>query len=309
MISGGHPLKGVLMMKIYHSALTKEASIRYRQLKPDEKLHALVSYGRRDKNSAYFLARNRNILNGLIMDSGTWTKNNSPTKIDHPITLEGYRAYVGNFEPQLDFYVNFDADFTKNGFKRNFSNQLYLERAGLKPVPVVHDCYGNEINRYIARGHKLIAIGSGELKHASLDDLRMIVEKPYLARVKVHFLGITDFEKLAYIPVYSCDASTWGHQSARGRVFYWNPAKPGYKKIDKISFYDVVPARLLRNPIDGYRYKREFAAYIGQELGFSIDDLRGKEGLANREVANLHFYAQLEKIINQKHKEQGFTFD
>jgi hypothetical protein len=243
------------------------------------------------------------------MDSGTFAKHNNPSKYEDTITFDGYVPYVKNFRSKLDFYFNFDEDYDGSGFETNYLNQLRMEREGLNPVPVVHDCYSDEIQRYIDDGHKLIAIGSGELKHASLDDLRMIVEKPYRAGVKVHFLGITDFEKLAYIPVYSCDASTYGHQSARGRVFYWNPAKPGYKKIDKISFYDVVPTRLLRNPIDDYRYKREFAAYIGEELGFSIDDLRGKEGLANREVANLHFYAQLEKIINQKHKEQGFKFD
>ena len=296
-------------MKIYHSSLTKDAAIRYRKLKPDEKLHALISYGRRDKHSAYFLVKNREILNGLILDSGTWTLNNNPTELKDVITLEGYRAYVNNFEPNLDFYFNFDEDFSKNGFKRNFGNQLNLERSGLSPIPVVHDCYSNEISRYMARGHKLIAIGSGELKFASLDDLRMIVQGPYRAGVKVHFLGTTSFEKLAYIPVYSCDASTWGHQSARGNVFYWNPLKRGYKKIEKITFYDILPTRLRKNPIDNYRYKREFAAYIGEELGFTIDDLRGKEGLANREVANLHFFAQLEKIINQKHDEQGFEFD
>jgi hypothetical protein len=296
-------------MKIYHSALTRDAAIRYRSLKPDEKLHALVSYGRRDKHSAYFLVRNREILDGLIMDSGTWTLNNNPVELKNIITLEGYQGYAKNFESKLDFYFNFDDDFRQGGFERNFSNQLFLERSSLSPIPVVHDCYSDEIRRYIDRGHKLIAIGSGELKHASLDDLRMIVEVPYRAGVMVHFLGVTHFEKLAYIPVSSCDASTWGHQSARGTVFYWNPYKRGYKKIDKICFYDILPARLRKIPIDSYPYKNEFATYIKKELGFTIDDLRGKEGLANREVANLHFYAQLEKIIDQKHEKQGFKFD
>jgi hypothetical protein len=184
-----------------------------------------------------------------------------------------------------------------------------MERAGLKPVPVVHDCYSDEIQKYIDMGYKLIAIGSRELKYGSLEDLRMIVEKPYRAGVKVHFLGCTRFEKLAYIPVYSCDASTWSHSSARGNVWWWNPLKGGYKKIEKVSVEELQPKRMIKNPIDQYKYKKEFGAYLKGELGFRIHDLQGKGGIANREIANLFFYAQLEKVINEKHKEQGFKFD
>ena len=295
-------------MIIYHSSLSKEAAIRYKQVKPTEKLHALVSYGRQDNDARNFLVTDPNLLDGLIMDSGTWTLNQNYAKNKDKITLKGYAAYTKNFEDKLDFYFNFDEDFTRDGFETNYSNQLKLERESLQPIPVVHDCYSDEIQQYIDRGHKLIAIGSGELKHASLDDLRMIVEKPYRAGVKVHFLGCTSFEKLAYIPVYSCDASTWGHVSARGFVFYWNPLKIGYKKIDEISFYGKPPKRLIKTTIDDYPFKKQFVAYLRSELNFSIDDLRGKENRANRDVANLHFFAQLEKIINQKHKEQGFKF-
>jgi hypothetical protein len=249
-------------MKIYHSALTKDAAIRYKALKPTEKLRVLASYGRRDPHSAYFLVENRGILDNLIMDSGTFTKHNNPTEYEDTITLDGYILYLKNFGPKLDFYFNFDEDYDGSGFETNYLNQLRMEKQGLRPVPVVHDCYSDEIERYIDGGHKLIAIGSGELKHASLDDLRMICEKPYRAGVKIHFLGITSFEKLAYIPVYSCDASTWGHQSARGNVFYWNPLKRGYKKIDPICFYDILPERLRETPIDDYAFKSDFAAYI-----------------------------------------------
>ena len=295
-------------MIIYHSALSKEAAIRYKQVKPSEKLHALVSYGRQDNDARNFLVTDPNLLDGLIMDSGTWTLNQNYAKNKDKITLKGYAAYTKNFEDKLDFYFNFDEDFTKDGFETNYSNQLKLERESLQPIPVVHDCYSDEIQQYIDRGHKLIAIGSGELKHASLDDLRMIVEKPYRAGVKVHFLGCTSFEKLAYIPVYSCDASTWGHLSTRGIVLFWNSLKIGYNKIDEASFYGIRPRRLTKNPIDNHPFKKQFATYLRNELNFSINDLRGKEGTANRVIANLHFFAQLEKEINKIHKEQGFKF-
>ena len=49
-------------------------------------------------------------------------------------------------------------------------------------MPVVHDCYSDEIKTYIDRGHKQIAIGSGELKFAGLDELRHIVHPLYRRR-------------------------------------------------------------------------------------------------------------------------------
>jgi hypothetical protein len=176
-------------------------------------------------------------------------------------------------------------------------------------VPVVHDCYSDEIQRYIDAGHKLIAIGSGELKHASLEDLQMICERFRRARVKIHFLGITEFDKLAYIPVYSCDASTWGHSSSSGRVHFWNPAKRGRRKIETIRFTFQPEERFIKDYIDNHPSKSVIADYLKTELGFTLNDLKGTEGYNNRVVANLHFYAQLEKIIDQKHKEQGFKFD
>jgi hypothetical protein len=297
-------------MKIYHSSLTKEAAVRYKALKPNEKLHVLVSYGRRDSHSKYFLGDHGAIVDGRILDSGTWTLNNSRTKCEGTITLDGYISFLDRFESKLDFYFNFDEDFAGTGFETNYLNQLRMQGQGLSPVPVVHNCYSDEIQRYIDAGHKLIAIGSGELKHASLGDLQMICDKPYRAGVKIHFLGITRFEKLAYIPVYSCDASTWGHSSTRGLVWYWNPLKSGHNKIDKISVDEkLMPQRLVKVPLETYPFKGEFEKYLKTELGFSPKDLMGRKGSANREVANLHFYAQLEKIIDQKHKEQGFKFD
>jgi hypothetical protein len=296
-------------MKIYHSSLSKDAAIRYKALKPNEKLHALLSYGRRDNSSAYFMVENRGILDGLILDSGTFTKHNNPSLYADTITLEGYIAYLENFHSKLDFYFNFDEDFDASGFGTNYTNQLKIQRKGFKPVPVVHDCYSDEIQRYIDAGHKLIAIGSGELKHAGLDELQMICEKPYRAGVKIHFLGITNFDKLAYIPVYSCDATTWNHTSTVGKVHFWNPAKRGRRKTEIIRFTFQPEERFIKDYVDNHSSKWVLAEYLQTELGLSLNDLKGTEGYNNRVVANLHFFAQLEKIIDQKHMKQGFKFD
>ena len=154
-------------MIIYHSSLSKTAAINYKNIKPNEKLHALVSYGRRNNDARYFLVTNPDLVDGLIMDSGTWTLNNNPTKNRSKINLKGYEAYVKNFEDKLDFYFNFDEDFTKDGFETNYSNQLKMESAGLNPIPIVHDCYREEMQQYIDTPFVLTAGGSTLHRHKS----------------------------------------------------------------------------------------------------------------------------------------------
>ena len=196
-------------MKIFHADLTTNAVLKYKQLHPGKPLRALISYGKRDIHHSNLMLGYRDHIDGLIMDSGTFTLNQNPRKYRSSINFEGYKSYLKQFSNKVDFYFNYDEDFSKNGFTKNFNFQIDLEAAGFSPIPVVHDCYGPEIQIYIDRGHKLVAIGSGELERAGLDELRHIVDLLYRNGVKVHFLGCTRYEKLAYLPVYSADSTTW----------------------------------------------------------------------------------------------------
>ena len=296
-------------MKIYHSGTTTKAGIKYKQLHPDRPLHALISYGRRDVHHRNLMLGHRHILDGLIMDSGTFTLNQNRRKYKNSITFKGYRFYLNLFAKKVDFYFNFDEDFSKSGFTTNFGYQLDLETAGFRPVPVIHDCYSDEIKTYIDRGHKLVAIGSGELKFAGLDDLRHIVDELYRNGVKVHFLGCTRYEKLAYLPVYSADSTTWNWTGASGRIFYWNPNRIGYNKLDKIVVDDKPPKRLTKYHIRDYMFRNQLEDYLYRELGLSIGDLLGRNKHLNRALVNIHYFVLLEELINRKHKEQGFLLE
>ncbi len=296
-------------MKIYHSGMTTEAVIKYKQLHPDRPLRALISYGRRDIHHSNLMLKYREIIDGLITDSGTYTLNQNRRKYQSIITFKGYRSYLNLFAEKVDFYFTFDSDFSKTGFTTNFGYQVDLEKAGFRPVPVIHDCYGPEIKTYIDRGHKLVAIGSGELKHAGLDDLRHIVDELYRSGVKVHFLGCTRYEKLANLPVYSADSTTWNWTGASGRIFYWNPNRIGHNKLDKIVLDDKPPKRLTKYHIRDYMFRNQLEDYLYQELGLSIDDLLGEDRHLNRALVNIHYFVLLEELINRNHKEQGFLLE
>jgi len=294
------------IMKIYHSELTPKLVLKYKRLHPEKPLRALISYGRRDIHHRDLMLKYRDNIDGLIMDSGTFTLNHKLKMNQNCITFQRYKSYLKLFADKVDFYFNFDSDFAKTGFTTNFGYQIDLEKAGFKPVPVIHDCYGPEIKTYIDRGHETVAIGSGELKYAGLDDLRHIVDQLYRAGVKVHFLGCTNYEKLAYLPVYFADSTTWNWTGASGRIFYWNPNRIGHNKLDKIVLDDRPPKRLTQYHIRDYTFRNQLENYLYEELGISIDDLLGENRHRNRALVNIHYFVLLEEWINRKHKEQGF---
>jgi hypothetical protein len=295
-------------MKIYHSQLTTEAVLNYKPLQPEKPIRALISYGCRDSNQSNLLFNYRDKIDGLIMDSGTFTLNQNIKKYRNIITFPGYKKHLGLFADRLDFYFNFDEDFSTNGFEKNFVYQLDLERHGFRPVPVIHDCYGSEIQTYIDRRYKMVAIGSGELKHASQHELFRIVNDLYQKGIKVHFLGCTEYKKLAYIPVYSADSTTWNYTGSSGRIFYWNPNRIGHNKLDKIVLDDKPPKRLTKHHIRDYPFRKQLEDYLAHELGLSLNDLLGKNRRFNRSLVNIHYFVQLEEVINRKHQELGIKF-
>ena len=293
---------------IYLVGVSSKALLAYHKRYPSERPNLLLSYARRSKDCGKLIFNYRSLIGGLISDSGTYTLNSNPGDFADIITLQGYQSYLQQLGRHFDFYFNFDQDFSRNGFDVNMANQLQLERAGLHPVPVVHDCYSNEIQYYINRGYDLVSIGSGELRDADVHELYRIVDKLYSQGIKVHFLGCTDYQKLAYVPIYSADSATWNQAASRGHLLYWNPLMPGIDKKDKICFVYDLPRKYMINHIDRHPHQREIEAYLNQELGYSISELKGTAGSINRAVANIHYYVQLEKRIAAKHRELGFSF-
>ena len=296
-------------MKIFHSDLTTDVVFGYKQLHPDKPLRALISYGRRDRHHSDLMLRFHCLLDDLIMDSGTFTLNNNPRKYRGKITFGGYKSYLNLFAHKVDFYFNFDEDFSTGGFIKNFSNQVDLEMAGFCPIPVIHNCYGSEISTYLNRGHKLVSIGSGELAYSGVDVLNCIVEPLYQEGVWVHFLGCTEYEKLASIPVYSADSTTWNRGGSSGRIFWWNPERYGDDKKDVIALDDKVPQQNIKYHIRNYPFRRQLEDYLCSELGMCIEDLLGKKRFLNRALVNIHYFVLLEELINQEHKKLGFSFD
>jgi hypothetical protein len=273
---------------------------------PNEKLNVLLSFGRRQDKHAFYVTH-RDKFNSVVLDSGTYSLNsaerNPPT-----MTLDKYKNYARFVRRHLDFMFNFDTDFSETGHYKNainLHNQNYLERAGLDPVPVIHDIYGREISDYIAKNrYPILAIGSSLL--GDKVNLSHAIYGIHAAGIKVHLFGTTSYSLLASNPVSSCDSSTWHQNSGRGCIPYWNPLKKKGSKTELIQFekYDYYLPRI---SFENYEFRYELKRYLDETFGFSPSDLiGGGQYEINREIVNIHYFVKLQERINQRHQNSGF---
>jgi hypothetical protein len=294
-------------MRIYLSGLSLPILLRYRRIIPEEKLNVLLSFGRPTPDNYAFYVTHRKELHSLILDSGTWTLNYSATQNKMIITLEGYKGYALAQQRYVDFLFNYDSDFTEAGFATNLANQRYLERAGLDPVPVVHDISGPEIDYYLDRGYPVIALGSSQI--SSDKTVLSIAVNKLLSHgpVDIHLFGNAKYEFLAEFPIFSCDISTWSRAAGHGQILYWNQENPGPNKRDKIQL-EAATWRFKKQGIPWAQYpcRRQLEEYLEDTLGITYHDLTGVDGLFYRQLVNTHYFVTLQHEVNREHRRQGF---
>ena len=291
--------------KIYQAALFVKVLLMHNERFPHMKPNVLKSFGVLDREMSDLVDKHRDKIGSLILDSGTWTLNMSvPLAKKKRITLENYKNYVEEFGSEVDFYFNFDEDFTEQGFERNLYCQSILEAKGLKPVPVIHDIYSDEeIDYYIEEHIKhnkypLIALGSAQIK--SVDQLTHVIRRFNGTGIDLHLFGHTKFDLIANFPLASCDSAAWARTAAYGYIHYWNPQKEGENKRDAIYMEEYLnPDKKVKVTWSNYEYRGELEKYLKETLGITEDDLLGWEGTKYKMLTNLHYYMTLEEEVNK----------
>jgi hypothetical protein len=294
-------------MKLYHASLSLEVVRWYINKFPETRLNVLRSFGLLDRDSYHFCCTNwRDTINGLILDSGTWTLNNTHDEtLKKRLTVENYKNYLSKVGQYFDFYFNFDEDFSDKGYETNLANLKRLEKAGYQPVPVIHDIYGNEIDYYIKEGYRRVALGSSQIK--SIKSLEDAMKNLVKAAIKVHLFGNTSFTFLTSFPIDSCDSTAWANKGSYGSINYWNPERKGLYKNDTIYLEEYLGTDTRKKyTLTTYPFKRDLEAYLDRELGITFHDLLGNDGAHIKRIVNLHYYVKLEKIINEIHRKKGF---
>jgi hypothetical protein len=300
-------------MKIFQSSFTARVLQQIHERLPEKQPNVLLSYGIRKNDDLLIMQRMRNYVSSLILDSGTFSLHTSDGTSEEEITFQGYSNYLDLCHDKYNFYFNFDRNFTTAGFEENQCYLKQLEAKGFNPIPVVHDYYRDEIDIYIEEGYQLVALGSvmepGTVKFLrKKTDIDHAVERLIKHNIKIHVFAAASYNQLFDIPVYSSDASSWAQHAANGRILYWNEENDSDDKTDFIRFFDRPGLKEDGNYFfNEYPHRRVFEEHL-DSLGITYEDLIGKDMHLFRQVVNAAYYIQLEEIITQKHKEQGFPF-
>lgn len=292
-------------MRIYISSVSLRVCLKLNQLFPDKPLHMLRSFGglSNDDPALRELFKRKQITS-LTLDSGAWTANKAKTQ-GITITIDSYEAFLHLFKNEYDYYINLDPDFSGKGFGINYENQRHLEEAGFKPVPVIHDYYGSEVEYYADQGYPLIALGS--FPNRNLKVIEYAVNKLSKYPCKIHLFGKSNYSDIAHLPLWSCDSSNWAQNNLFGYILYWNNHNVRENKTDSIYFRDFLTRNYKRKYyFHGYPFRNDLETHIYETLAITYDDLMGKESHFYRQVVNAAYYLQLEEIITKIHLKQGF---
>jgi hypothetical protein len=297
-------------MKIYLASLNLYALEKCVELlrKKKTKPNVLRSFGIVDAESSAFIKDHRDSIGSLALDSGTWTLNNAKYRPPH-LTFENYMDYVKEVKSELDFYVNFDSNFTDEGYVTNIQNLKEMEERELEPVPVVHDIWAEEIDLYIDEGYRRIALGSSQIR--DLETMEYVINKFQGTGIKIHLFGKSGFDFMANFPIDSCDTADWAHAGSFGHILYWNPRRSEINKGDQIYTEERTQKPGEKKvTFSNYEFREDLDKYLYNTFGYVYEkDILGPEGSYVKMVINAFYYLQLEDEINKIHKRKGFKTD
>jgi hypothetical protein len=281
-------------MKIYLSSLPLNLIEEYKKIKPESELNVFISYAYRNKEFKSILGDKRHLINSIVLDSGTFTKNMAKnTKLTSKITFEGFKVFASRFGHHFDFIFNYDDDFDDDGVYENVKRLNELREVGVNAVPVVHDYLNehNEIERYLKDGHPIIALGYS--KNRNRKNLKKATKTINDHGVDVHILGMSTLQGLKECQPEYCDSSNWVQSVRYGYMYFLDN---NLKEI-KIRFKDYTETNGGFPLLEEHPLKSEILQYVKDELGFKYTDLYGSSKNFVRSLINIHHFVKTQELL------------
>jgi hypothetical protein len=296
-------------VRLYQASLNLRVLKRYHEIFK-EPLNVLVSLAYNQADRGGFMVNQRHMIASLIADSGAW----SVAKGTVGMSIEAVIYHLKLFGDQYDFYFNFDTDFSDDGFANNIANQIRMEREELRPVPVVHNFFDEEIDYYVKSGkYDRVALGSSQ--STNFRDIAYAVDRIKTwgnPDIRVHWFGGSKFEWLCQLPIASCDTSSWAAAGAYGYISFWNEHEPSFNKGHRIHMGGLIRSvheREERYEWLTYPWRRELEEYVWNTFGLTYEDLMGCDDKFNMQIVNTRFFAQLERRINEERVRRGVPLE
>ena len=203
-------------------------------------IHRLWSYWWLIKSNGKMKTKENNAVN-LFLDSGAFSAATQGAEIN----LQEYIDFIKEHEDVITVYANLDVIGDPAA---TWKNQLRMEKAGLKPMPVYH--HGEDVSwlsKYLERGYEYIALG-GMVKTPNLPAWLDYIWKDYLTDkegmplLKVHGFGMTSLSLMLRYPWFSVDSTSWVVTGRLGSIYIpqWKNGKWVY---DENSWMIAVSSR------------------------------------------------------------------
>jgi len=272
-----------------------------------EPFNVLLSFAYAGSDFEKIFTKCRHMIDSIILDSGAWSVAQGTANL----SLKGFIAYVNTNGRLFDRHFNFDTDFSDTGFDNNIVHQIKMERAGLRPVPVVHNLFDREIDYYVQSGkYDWIALGSRQT--TNYDDLKYAVYRIKKGNpdIRIHWFGGSRYEWLCRLPIASCDTTSWAATGQYRNIMYWNPKDPEFNKGHSIHTSGVIKEiEAGEYEYVNYPWKKELDAYLQESFGLTFQDLCGYDAYYNMQLVNTRFFVEQERRINEERVRRGIPLE
>ncbi|MCK5679309.1 hypothetical protein KAI46_00685 [bacterium] len=296
-------------MKIYLADVPIRTIFLYISKKPEALLNLLVAFGS-DALEDFLNYQHLNIakfFSSVFLDSGTYSLN-SGKKDPHRnrwITVENFIDFIKRFGHLFDFYPNFDEGFEPEDMMKNLFHLNRMEKAGLNPLPVVHDLYGDEIDIFIDRGYKHVCLGSALVNNKKT--MELLMKRFEGTGIKRHIFGQISFDQITENPISGCDSTGWARKVSKGNVCWWNPEKEGLNKTE--TFY--IPNKggnSKETTIFNHPCKTLFDQFLQDEFNVNLAAFTSTDkSTILQQMVNIHYFITMEKAVNKIQREKGFS--
>lgn len=268
----------------------------------------------------------------LILDSGAysaWTKGIA-------IDIDEYIAYIKKHEHLLAHYVALDVipgqlgqnwksrgqAATEEAARKSFDNYMYMRKAGLRPIPVIHQ--GEKLkwfHQYMDAGADYLGV-SPATKAANKKEMITWLDSVFteltddrgVAIVKTHGFGVSSFEIMKRYPWTTVDSTSWALTAAFGGILLpvYRAGKPDYAaiplKVTVSKYEDRKAPPADHYDIMGPAQQKLIAQYLKDEIGVTVEQASLDYEVRARAV--VHFMMQFQDAIGEvrfTHRGKGGT--
>lgn len=243
-------------------------------------------------------------MKSFFLDSGAYSAYTKNATID----IDQYIAYIKKNMQYIDYYANLDVI---DNPEKTYQNQKYLEKNGLKPLPVFHAITKNTewLKKYIDEGYDYICLGGiagGAITKEKLISILDILFTNYICdtngypKIKTHGFGITFHKALLRYPWYSVDSAAMTLRGAFGMIMmpHFKNGKYDYLAGQQniiISLQNLKIKHFGLHFINMSKEKQNIIKKYVDSMGFDVEKLKNDN--EQRKIFNIAYFQELQKKI------------